>query len=49
MNELFQLSDTDEYGTVLRIKDIELADELDDYLSEQCYVFLNQKFTSEYV
>jgi spermidine synthase len=33
-----EISETAEYGVALRLKDAVLADEFDDYLSEECFV-----------
>lgn len=35
------ITETAEYGVALRLIDTELADEFDDYLSEQVYVLFN--------
>jgi hypothetical protein len=38
-----------EHGLVMRISDSELADNIDDYLAEKCYVFYETKFGPNYV
>ena len=36
-----EISETAEHGVALRLNDAELADEFEDYLSEQCFVLFN--------
>lgn len=38
------ISETAEEGVSLRLVDAELADEFEDYLSEQCFVLFNLAF-----
>jgi len=49
MNDIFEISDTEDYGALLKVSDVEIADELDDFLTEECYVFFEQKLESDYV
>lgn len=49
MNKKFEISETKEHGGVLRINDAELADEFDDFVNEDCYVFTEVKFKAECV
>ncbi len=44
MDTRFEISETKEHGVVLRINDAELADEFDDFINEDCYVFSELKF-----
>ena len=44
MDTRFEISETKEHGCVLRINDVELADEFDDFINEDCYVFTELKF-----
>lgn len=39
-----EISETAEKGVALRLIDAELADEFEDYLSEQCFVLFNLAF-----
>ena len=41
---IIEILDTPEYGIILKCLDLELADEFDDYLSENCFVLFNLKF-----
>jgi hypothetical protein len=41
--------DSPDYGIILICKDIGLADELEDFLTESCFVFFNVKLGSESV
>lgn len=45
----FKISETKEHGAILKINDIELADEFDDFLNEHCYVFSELNFTPDCV
>ncbi len=45
----FQISESKEHGITLRIDDIEIADEFDDFLNENCYVLTQMKLASDYV
>ncbi|CDI04538.1 hypothetical protein BN873_990009 [Candidatus Competibacter denitrificans Run_A_D11] len=38
-----EIAETIEYGGVLIFNDIEIADQFEDFLSEQCFVFFNIK------
>jgi len=44
MDTRFEITETKEYGVVLRIKDVDLADEFDDFINEEYYVFTELKF-----
>ena len=48
-NKVFDISDSKEYGVILKINDIELADDFDDFLSEDCYVFSQMKLETDCV
>ncbi len=47
MDARFEISETKEHGGVLRIADAELADEFDDFVNEDCYVFTELKFEAD--
>ncbi len=49
MDTRFEISETKEHGVVLKINDAELADEFDDFVNEDCYVFSELKFESDRV
>ena len=49
MDARFEISETKEHGGVLRINDAELADQFDDFVNEDCYVFTELKFETDYV
>lgn len=49
MDIRFEISETREHGGILRINDVDLADEFDDFISENCYVFTELKFEIECV
>jgi len=49
MDTVFQISETKEHGVILRISDIEVADEFDDFLNEDGYVLSDLKFETDYV
>jgi hypothetical protein len=40
----FQVDDDPKYGVVLRCTDAEVADQFEDFLSEQNFVLFNTKF-----
>lgn len=41
--------DNDDYGAVLICKDFDIADDLEDFLTEDCFVFFNIKIASDNV
>lgn len=41
--------DDTEYGVVLKFRDIEAADQFDDFLSESCFVLFQTKFEKDEV
>ncbi len=43
MNTRFTISETADHGGVLRINDVELADQFDDFLNEELYVLTELK------
>jgi len=45
----FEVSENEEHGAVLKINDVELADEFDDFLNESCFVFSSIKHESDCV
>lgn len=45
----FKITESPEYGTVLRINNSELANQFEDFLAERCYVLFNIKFESDFV
>jgi len=47
MDARFQISETKEHGCVLRINDAELADQFDDFVTEDCYIFTELKFETD--
>ncbi len=49
MDTRFEISETKEHGVILIINDAELADEFDDFVNEDCYVFSELKFESDRV
>ncbi len=49
MDTRFEISETKDHGVILRISDAELADEFDDFVNEDCYVFSELKFESDCV
>lgn len=49
MDTTFKISESKEYGIILTIFDTEQADEFDDYLNENCYVFSELSFKSDRV
>ena len=49
MDPKFEISETKEHGGVLRINDVELADEFDGFINEDCYVFTELKFEADCV
>jgi len=49
MDTRFEISETKEHGGVLRINDAELADEFDDFVNQDCYVFTELKFEADCV
>ncbi len=49
MKSNFNISETMEHGLILKVFDTEMADRLDDYLTETCYVFYTQRPTENCV
>lgn len=49
MDKRFEITESIEHGVILSIHDIELADEFDDFVNEECYVFSDIKFESNNV
>ncbi len=49
MNRLFEVFETNEHGLALKVFDPELADQLDDYLTERRYVLYNIGFGRSHV
>lgn len=49
MRPEFQIIETNENGMILKVTDLELADQFDDFLSEKCYIFYTQKFSTNFV
>lgn len=41
--------DSPDYGAILICKDIDLAEELEDFLTESCFVFFNVKLSLDSV
>lgn len=39
--------DSPDYGVILICKDFDFADELEDFMTENCFVFFNVKFSSD--
>lgn len=44
-----EITDTLEYGGVLKCHDIELADQFEDFLTESCFVLFNTKLDRDEV
>ncbi len=44
-----EIIETPEYGTVLKYANLELADQLEDFLTECCFVFFSIKLESNVV
>jgi hypothetical protein len=44
MRPKFELTDSSEFGVVLKFFDVEMADQFDDFLTEKCYVHYSTKF-----
>lgn len=44
-----KISETPEYGTMLRCPDPELADQFEDFLTESCFVLFKTKLDSQEV
>lgn len=49
MIEKFEISESKEYGVILKINDTELADEFDDYLTENSPISYSLKFSESNV
>ena len=49
MKSVFEIVESEEYGAFLKVDDVEIADEFDDFLTEECYVLFEQKFESDHV
>jgi len=49
MNKLFEIVDSDKYGPILTVLDLNLADEFDDFLNEDCFVLTQIKFFDQFV
>jgi len=49
MTEVYQLRETEKHGVFLRINDLDIGDEFDDYLSEEVYVLFNLSLHDDYV
>lgn len=43
------VSDSPEYGAILKCPDVEIADQFDDFLTESCFVFFQTKFEQDEV
>lgn len=44
-----EISETPEYGTVLRCRDLEMADQFEDFLTEHCFMLFKTKLGPEEV
>ncbi len=49
MDTRFEIYETKDHGVILRINDTELADEFDDFVNKDCYIFSELKFESNCV
>jgi hypothetical protein len=49
MSQIIEVSDTVEYGPVVRVFDRELADAFDDFVTENFYGFYDTKFAERVV
>lgn len=49
MNSPIEVSESIDYGPVVRILDRELADSFDDYVTENFYAFYDTKFADDAV
>lgn len=49
MESLFDIKESEKYGVVLTVRDAELADNFDDYITEQCYILYEIKFYERHV
>jgi len=43
-DNLVDILESSEYGAILKCRDLELADEFEDFLSETCFVLFQTKF-----
>ncbi len=48
-NSEIKISETAEYGAMLRCPDTELADQFEDFLTESCFVLFKTKLDSQEV
>ncbi len=48
INKMFKIHQDEEYGAVLTVHDLNVADELDDFFTETCYVFYNIRPSTEH-
>jgi hypothetical protein len=48
MKQWYEIIETVEYGLILRVMGTDLADQLDDFLTEKCYVLYNMKFDQNF-
>jgi hypothetical protein len=49
MSAIFEISENNDYGVIIVVNDVEIADEFDDFLNEDCYVFSEVKFEADKV
>ena len=48
MKQWYEIIETVEYGLILRVMQTDLADQLDDFLTEKCYVLYSIKFDENF-
>lgn len=49
MEEIYEFSETDEHGVFLKIKSLDIGDQLDDYFAEEVYVLSDVSHQGEYI
>lgn len=45
MSEIYEFRETEKHGVFLKVSDLDLADEFDDYITEKVYVLYNASFS----
>jgi len=48
-NELFEISESIEYGVILKINDLDVADDFEDFINEKIYVLADNKIELNYI
>ena len=49
MDKRFEITESKDHGGILRINGVELADQFDDFVNEDCYIFTELKFENDCV